>query len=128
MVDVIGLLGDGDRNTRNVDLLESISSDKFAVNVGADAYHGNAVHICSSDSRYKIGSAGAGSGEDHAGLTGSSGVSVSCMGGALFVSAYYVGDPVLISVELVIDIQGSASGVSEYGIDPVIKEHFTYDL
>ena len=98
-------------------LLKRILSEKRCSYITCDCHHWYGIHVCGSDSCYQIGSSGAGSCKTHADFTGSSCVSVCCMGCSLLMGGQYMCDLVFIFIEGVIYIQDGTARISEYSVN-----------
>ena len=99
--DVLGVgqqvvvLGDGQRDARDVAFLEGVGADQLAAHLPGDADDGRGIHHRRRDTGHEVGGAGAGGGNRHADLPGRPGVTVGHVGGALFVAHQHVPDRVV---------------------------------
>ncbi len=62
------VLGHGQRDARDVDLLEGVLADERAGHVAGDGDHGDGVELRGGDARDQVGGAGAGGAEADADL------------------------------------------------------------
>ena len=86
------VLGDRDRHTGDIDLLEGILTQKRHTNVGSDRYNRDGIHIGCGDTGNQIGSTGAGSSHTDANLSCGTGITVRCMGSTLLMGSQHVAD------------------------------------
>ena len=100
--DKIIVLGDGQSHARDVDFLKAVHPDLCGRYIAADCHHGDGVEIGGSNAGYKVCRTGTRCRNDHADLSRGSCISVSCMGGTLFMCGQHVIDFVLIFIKAVI--------------------------
>src|SRR5699024_9945529 len=98
------VLGDGQRDTGDVDLLEAVGADLGGGDVAADGHHGDGINVGRCNTGDQVGGTGAGSTDNHAGLSGGAGVAVGSMGSPLLVGRQDVMDLGLVLVEAVVDV------------------------
>ena len=116
------VLGDGQGNAGDVDLLEGVGADLVVGNVAGDGHHGNRIQEGGGDAGDQVGGAGAGGGDDHAGLPGGPGPAVGGMGGPLLVGGEDVPQLVLVLIEGVVDMDHLPAGVAEDGGDALLQQ------
>ena len=107
------VLGDGQRDARDVDLLEAVSTDERVGHVAGNSHERNRIEVGGGDARHEIGGAGARGGDDHAGLAGGAGVAVGRVGGSLLVGGEHVAQLVLVFVERVVDVDDLPARISK---------------
>ena len=116
------VLGDRQRDTGNIDLLEAIGADDGIGNIAGDGHHGDGVQISGGDAGDQVGSAGAGGGDTHAHLTGGTGIAVSSVGSALLMGGQHMLQLALVFIKGVINIDDLTAGIAEHNIDPLLDQ------
>ena len=96
------MLGDRHRNAGDADFLECITTDQTVRYVSCNGDHRNTVHKRCGDSRYKVCCSRAAGSKDDTGFPRCSGISVSSVGGTLFVSRQYVPDLIAVFIQRVV--------------------------
>ena len=80
------VLGDGQGDAGDVDLLEGVAAEDFGGDLAGDGDDGDAVEHGRGEARDEVGGAGAGGGHADAYAAGGAGVAVGHVGGALLVA------------------------------------------
>ncbi len=80
------VLGDGQGDAGDVDLLEGVGAEDFGGDLAGDGDDGDAVEHGGGDAGDEVGGAGAGGGHADADAAGGAGVAVGHVGGALLVA------------------------------------------
>ena len=114
--DKVVMLGDGQRNTRDINLLEGVGTDLCAENVTRDGQHGNAVQVRRRNTGNQVCRAGTGGGKHNADLTRSARVAVSGVCRALLVRRQDVLDLVLIFIQRIVNVNDLTAGITEDGL------------
>ena len=107
------MLGDGEGDTGDVDLLEGVGADLRAGHVPGDGHQGHGVQKGGGDARDQVGSPGAAGGDDHPGPPRGAGVAVGGVGRALLVGGEDVAELVPVLVQGVVDVDDLPAGVAE---------------
>ncbi len=84
--DEVVVLGDGQGDAGDVDLLKRVGAEDFAADLACDRHNGNAIEHGGGNAGDEIGGAGAGGGDTDADFTGGTGVAVGHVRGALLVA------------------------------------------
>ncbi len=108
------VLGDGQGDAGDVDLLEGVGAEDFGGDLAGDGDEGNAVQHGCCEAGDEVGGAGAGGGHADAGAAGGAGVAIGHVGGALLVADEDVVDGGEFA-EGVVDGEDGAAGVAEDG-------------
>jgi hypothetical protein len=80
------MLGNGLRDTGNVYLLEGVLANKRSGYLTGDGYHGRGIEVSIGNPGYQVGSPRARGSHAYSYLARSSGIAISGMGSALFMS------------------------------------------
>ena len=126
--DEIVVLGNGQGDTGDIDLLEAVGADDGVGHVAGDGYQGNGVDVSRGDAGDQVGGAGAGGGDDHAHVTGGPGIAVGGMGGPLLVGGQHMLQLALVFVQGVIDVDDLAAGVAEDHIGALLDQSAHDDI
>ncbi len=110
--DDVVVLGDGQGDAGDVNLLEGIGAEQLGRNLAGDADQGHGVHHGGGNAGDKIGGGGAGGGDDDADLAGGARVAVGGMCRALFMADQDVADGIF--AQSVVDGQDGAAGIAEH--------------
>ena len=116
------MLGDGQGDTGDIDLLETVGTDDRVGYVAGNGDHGNRIDVSGGDAGDQVGGTGAGGSDDHADLTGGTGIAVSRMGRALLVSGEHMAQLILIFVKGIINIDDLAAGVAKDHIAALLDQ------
>ena len=116
------VLGDGQGDAGDVDLLEGVGADLVIGDVAGDRHHGDGIQKGGGDAGDQVGGAGAGGGDDHAGLPGGPGPAVGGVGGPLLVGGEDVPELVLVFVQGIVDMDHLSAGVAENGCNALLNE------
>ena len=116
------VLGDGQGNAGDVDLLEGVGADLVVGNIASDGHHGDGIQKGGGDAGNQIGGSGAGGGDDHAGLPGGPGPAVGGVGGSLLVGGEYVLEFVPVFIQGIIDMDHLPAGIAEDGGDALLQQ------
>ena len=122
------MLGDGQRDTGDVDFLEAIGADLGGGHVAGDGHQRNGIQICIGDAGDQIGGTGAGGCDDHAHLAGGSGIAVGSVRCTLLVGSQHVTDLCLIPVQGVIQVDDLSAGITEDGLTSLLDESSDDDV
>ena len=114
------VLGDGQGDAGDVDLLEGVGAEDLGGDLAGDADDGDGVEHGGGDAGDEVGGAGAGGGHADADLAGGAGVAVGHVGGALLVADEDVVDGEL--AQGVVDGQDGSAGIAEDGGDAFADE------
>ena len=128
IVDEVVVLGDGQSDAGDVDLLETVLADHRTTDVAGDGDDRDGVQHGGGDAGDEVRGTGAGGGEHDADFAGRSRIAVCRMGRVLLVGDQYVVDPVRARIERVVDIQDGSARVSEDVGDSLIDEGFNNDF
>ena len=110
------MLCNGHSDSCDIDFLEGIQTKQTAGNVTCNSNQRNGIHVCSCNTGYKIGGAGTGGSQNHAGLSGGTCVAVSRMTCALLVACDHMLDFVAVLVQTVVNIENSTAGIAKNSI------------
>ena len=110
--DEVVVLGDGQGDTGDIDLLEAIGTNDGIGDVTGDGDQGNGVDVSGGDAGNQVGGTGAGGGDANAYLAGGTGVAVSCVGGTLFVGGQHVLQLVTVLIKGIVDIDDLTAGIA----------------
>src|ERR1700733_325818 len=80
------VLGGGQGDAGDVDLLKRVAPEDFAADLAGDRHNGNAIEHGGGDAGDEVGGTGAGGGDADADLAGGAGVAVGHVRGALLVA------------------------------------------
>ena len=122
------VLGDGDGDTGNVNLLEAVPTDEGGGDVAGDSHHGDGIQHGRGDAGDQVGCAGAGRGDDNTNLAGDAGIAVGRVGSALLMGRQHVIDAVACLVQLIVQVQYLTAGVAENVGDALLDQCFHDDL
>ena len=114
------VLGDGQGDAGDIDLLECVGAEDFGGDLAGDADDGHGVHHGGGDAGDQVGGAGAGRGDAHADPPGGAGVAVGHVRGALLVADEDVVDGEL--AQRVVGGQDGSAGIAEDGGDAFADE------
>ena len=109
--DEVVVLGDGQGDAGDVDLLKRVGAEDLAADLSGDRHNGNAVEHGGGDAGDEVGGAGAAGGDADADLAGGAGVAVGHVGGALLVADEDVVDGEL--AQGVVGGEDGSAGVAE---------------
>ena len=126
--DKVIVLGDGDGDAGNVDLLEAVPTNQAGGDVAGDGHQGDGIQHGRGDAGDQIGCAGAGRGDDNTHLAGDAGIAVGRMGSALLVGRQHMIDAVACLVQLIVQVQYLTAGVAENVGDALLDQCFHDDL
>ena len=114
------VLGDGQGDAGDVDLLERVGAEDFGGDLAGDADDGDGVEHGRGDAGDEVGGAGAGGGDGDADLARGAGVAVGHVRGALLVADEDVVDGEL--AQRVVGGQDGSAGIAEDGGDALADE------
>ena len=103
--DEVVVLGDGQGDAGDVDLLKRVAAEDFAADLAGDGHDGNAIEHGGGDAGDEVGGAGAGGGDADADLARGAGVAVGHVRGALLVA-----DEDVVDGELAQGVVGGEDG------------------
>ena len=124
----IVVLRDGQRDARDVDLLEGVGADEGVGHVARDGDERGGVEVCGGNARHEVRGARARSGDDDADLAGGTGIAVGRMGGSLLMSGQDMVNLVLILENGVINVDDLASGITEDRLAALLDERADDDI
>ena len=128
VLDDKAVLGDGEGDPGDVDLLEGILPEQRQADVAGDRDERDRIHMSGGDAGDQVGRAGSAGSEADAHLSGGAGVPVRGVGSALFVAGQDMMDLVLMLVERVIDVQDRPARITEDSVDSLLLQAFDHDL
>ena len=124
----IVVLRDGQRDARDVDLLEGVGADEGVGHVARDSNERGGVKVGSGDASHKVGGTGARGGNDDADLAGGAGITVGCVGGSLLMGGQDMVNLVLILKDGVVNVNDLASGITEDRLAALLNERADDDV
>ena len=107
-------------NTRNINLLEAVCSNKRSGNVTCNCHHRNTIHISRSNTCYKVCCTGTTCCYNYTCFTGGASITVSGVSGSLLVRGHIVRNFIAILIECIVNIQYRASGITENPINSLL--------
>ncbi len=110
--DEVVVLGDGQGDAGDVDLLKGVAAEDFAADLAGDGDDGDGVEHGGGDAGDEVGGAGAGGGDADADLAGGAGVAVGHVRGALLVA-----DEDVVDGELAQGVVGGEDGSARVAED-----------
>ena len=119
---------DGQCDSGDINLLETVLSDHSSSDVAGDGHNGDRVQHGSSNTSDKVRGTRAGSGKDNTHLSGGAGVSVCRMTCVLLMGGQDMVDTILAVVDGIIDIQHCSSGISEDVSDSLVDQGLYEDF
>ena len=122
------MLRDGERDARDVELLEGVGADHAVADVARDGHEGDGVEVGRRDSRDEVRGARARGGDDDARAAGRASVAVRSMAGVLLVRRLDVVDLLGVVVEGIVDVEHRTAGVPEDGVHSLVYETPDQDL
>ena len=108
------VLGDGQRDAGDVDLLEGVGAEDLGGDLAGDGDDGDGVEHGGGEAGDEVGRAGAGGGHADAGASGGARVAVGHVRGALLVAHEHVVDGGELA-QRVVDREDGSAGIAEDG-------------
>ena len=124
----IVVLRDGQRDARDVDLLEGVGADKGVGHIARDGNERGGVEVGGGDAGHKVGGTGARGGNDDADLAGGAGITVGCVGSSLLMGGQDMVNLVLILEDGVVNVNDLASGITEDRLAALLNERADDDV
>ncbi len=118
VVVLAAVAGDAD----GVGFLEGVSADQVGRHLPGDHHHRDRIEEGIGNPGDRIGRAGAGCDQHHAGLAGGPGIAFCGMGRAGFVPYQDMADAI-VREQFVIDRQHGATRIAEHEFDPLAHQH-----
>ena len=106
-----------------IGLLEGVIADEMRRHLAGQADNRNAVHQCIGQPSHRVGGAGPGGHQQHAGLAGGPGIALRCVGRALFMAHQNVTDAILLK-QRIINGQDRATAVAKHHFDTLSDQGF----
>ncbi len=122
------VLGDGNRDPRDVGLLKSVAAQHGARYLASDRDEWCRIHPRIRDRGHQVRRAGSAGRDAHAGPAGGARVPLGGVAGALLVATQHVVQPVAKVVHRVIERHDRAARHAEHHRDPFADEGFAHDL
>ncbi len=116
------------RDSGNIHFLKGIQPQKFNIDVSGDCHHRNGIHIGGSNSGDEIGSARTGSRDADTRFSCRAGITVSSMGGTLFMCSTNMVDSILIFIKRIVDVENGAAWIAKYRINALFQQTFHENL
>ena len=111
-------------NASDVNLLEGILAHQVFCYVAGNKHHRGGIHIRRGDAGCEVGAARARGGEAYTHLAGGAGIAIGRVGSTLLMGGQDVANLAAIAIELVIDVQDGAAGVTKYRINALLQQAF----
>ena len=122
------MFGDGHGNAGDIDLLETVTSEKGNRHICCDRNDRNRIHIGSGDTSDQIGCTGTGGRHADAHFSGSSGITVCRMRSSLFMGGQDMMDFLVMFIKFIINIQDRTARIPKNGIHTLFFQAFHNDL
>ena len=122
------MLGNGHRDALDIGFLETVAAQAGGRHVAGKGHHRHRVHICSGNAGDQVGRTRPAGGQHHTGAAGSTGIAVCCMRRPLLVGGQHVLDPIIVAVQLVIQVQHRAAGIAKNRIHTLLTKHLYKNL
>ena len=100
--------GDADR----IHFLEGVVADQRGRHLAGEDHQRNGIHVGGGDAGHRIGDAGAGGDQHHAGLAAGAGIAIGGVNGGLLVAHQDVLD-VLLVVEVIVNMQHGTARITK---------------